>query len=313
MFVPGIYIFVKFIETYIKTNCRLSFDGNDRNRNRDTYTLDIKFNHIAMRRYIWSSFQFMRGLNSNDVKGVDEINKNLRTYLQTSISQYAAPAPAPAPAPNYVVNPLYIDVQIDPKQHVYVPKQHATAAIHQKLDIYDAIKADVDKWEAKYSGITYGQVKNTQAGISLDYLDYTDFRTKVTQCMRMMFYCNKENFDGLCQFVEKVIKLPLVYKDEYLHRLRVEFYKLKRQVLDEYQPNARGGYYKYQGEYQGKIKDTYKDYQEALDIVNEHFILGYKTPPNKNIWNLVNTNMGLQLIPIEDPEPGITWPSQFPG
>ncbi len=34
----------------------------------------------------------------------------------------------------------------------------------------------------------------------------------------------------------------------------------------------------------------------ALNIVNEHFILGYDTPPNSRIWNIVNEYYGFGEI-----------------
>jgi hypothetical protein len=202
----------------------------------------------------------------------------------------------------------------------YVPQQPTYAAMHipENQIKYKQLEQHVEYWAYKNNRKAFKEIKDEKENL-IEFFDYTEFYTKVMQCLRMMCYCDSAIFIHLHDFVVQ-ITTSNESSTAYFNWLRGIFDNLKQRVLAQYQLaqsqiQQQGGGYKRKNKKRGgdankeaqavreaqeaafqkeAVKRELELYQvkvrEALDIVNEHFILGYDTPPNRKMWNLVNAH-----------------------
>jgi hypothetical protein len=206
----------------------------------------------------------------------------------------------------------------------YVTQQYSGAASNQgRLDAYRVLERGVQDWVRGCNAIAYNMINTVDTVIS--FCNYTDVTTKVMQCLRMMHFCSDEHFRELYSYVSSIIMTTTCTNGE-LNSLILQFETLKQKVLAAYSNGvpvplpvplpvpmiiSGGMNRKRYGRQKGGDGDVNgKSYFEALEIaekkrrtalnalniVNEHFILGYDTPPNSRIWNIVNEYYGFGEI-----------------
>ena len=266
IFIPGLYTFIKFVEL----NCPrfLRIDGN---------IFTVHFNMIVQEGYIWSSFQYLYNLNLNN----DDILTKLVVYLQNIPEQIPIPPQIPinidwsspmdiSQTPRRATPPTPMD--ISPR---YIPQKYVMPTLWKAL--YDELVQKVHKWNIQNDTYALGYFSEVSEP---DFTNYIEFSTKVRQCLRMMTYALEfTTFQSLGQLALDIVNACCSGGVDELNEYRARFEALKRIVLLTYNTkNQQGGLL--QPNALSKLE------QNAIQSINEHFILGYDTPPSKKTWDI---------------------------
>jgi hypothetical protein len=290
IYIPGIYIFVKYLETHLlKSRQKVHIQ-------KTTTSITISFDKVN--DYIYTSFQYFYQLNLPE-----DINTDTFKVLISDYFKNAGEALADVKQP--------VEQTIKQKQ----PDRPDEKDFKVFLNYLEKL---VKMWMEENNKTAY---KNLG---TLIFSDYSEFSSIALKCLQLMSYASETHFKELIVLVGDIMNACCKNKDEAaihakLDVMREKYNTLKTSIVSEYRQN-RGGRKGGRCETKtNKINTKLKggmpmstppdmpmstspdipnmSIKEVTAILDEHYIIGYKTPPMKQLVDFAKQNGYIRPVP----------------